>query len=238
MNHSISSQVDQYTVELENFQGPLDLLLSLIERKELAVTDVAVGQVTADYLATVTALEAVHERELTWFLDVATRLVLHKSRALALENTSEEEVDAEDINDLTRQLQRYKRYRDSGQKLGRIYGPPMLTRGQRDSVLASLPPANVSLEALRSAWVQILNRQEMVAPVLRRRVVTITRADIQRTMHDLAARLSDRAVLAHVFDSKDRRFIVSAMIAILELVKSGLVSLEAEQGEWYAKTAT
>ena len=99
----------EYTVELTNFAGPLDLLLNLIEKRELEITEVAVGQVTGDYLRTISAIERIDERELMWFLDIATRLLGHKSRALralsqGAQTDDDESEDTTSLADLAEQL--------------------------------------------------------------------------------------------------------------------------------------
>ena len=71
-----------YQIQLPVFEGPLDLLLHLVEREELDITTVALAQVTDQYLAYLTELERRQASELAEFLVVAAKLLLIKSRAL------------------------------------------------------------------------------------------------------------------------------------------------------------
>ncbi len=71
-----------YTFQLPAFEGPLDLLLKLIEREELDITEIALAQVADQYLAHIRALEAPDPNALSAFLVMAARLLLIKSRAL------------------------------------------------------------------------------------------------------------------------------------------------------------
>ncbi len=102
-----------YQITLPVFEGPLDLLLRLIEREELDVTAVALARVTDQYLERLADLERREARDLADFLVVAAKLVLIKSAAL-LPSSSRPgpEDEAEDVGrDLVRQLQIYSRFK-------------------------------------------------------------------------------------------------------------------------------
>ena len=99
-----------YELKLDTFQGPLEKLLELIERKELEITQLSLAEVTDDFVKYINSLEDVSSRVLSDFVAVAARLILIKSRAILpqLELTEEEE---EDIKDLERRLKLYKEFR-------------------------------------------------------------------------------------------------------------------------------
>jgi segregation and condensation protein A len=103
-----------YQIRLPVFEGPLDLLLQLIEREELDITAVALAQVTDQYLERLAELERRLTKDLADFLVVAAKLVLIKSAAL-LPGSSKPapEDDVQDVGqDLVRQLQIYKRFKE------------------------------------------------------------------------------------------------------------------------------
>jgi segregation and condensation protein A len=101
-----------YEVRLPVFEGPLDLLLHLIEREELDITAIALAKVTDQYMAYLVELERRQVKELTNFLVVAAKLVLIKSLAL-LPRPPTVPSDSEDVgNDLVHQLQVYKRFKE------------------------------------------------------------------------------------------------------------------------------
>ncbi|MGD2144039.1 MAG: segregation/condensation protein A [Anaerolineae bacterium] len=103
-----------HQIRLPVFEGPLDLLLRLIEREELDITTVALAQVTDQYLDRLAHLGQREARDLADFLVVAAKLVLIKSAALLPDpSRPSPEDDAQDIGqDLVRQLQMYKRFKD------------------------------------------------------------------------------------------------------------------------------
>lgn len=102
-----------YQIQLPVFEGPLDLLLSLIEREELDVTAVALAKVTDQYLERLAQLEEREARDLADFLVVAAKLVLIKSAALLPSSSKpgDEEETEELGQDLVRQLQIYRQFK-------------------------------------------------------------------------------------------------------------------------------
>ena len=110
MNTTVMSTC--YQIRLPVFEGPLDLLLHLIERDELDITKVALAQVTDQYMAYLSELERRQAKELTDFLVIAAKLLLIKSLAL-LPRSPTLSPEAEDVGDeLVQQLQIYKRFKE------------------------------------------------------------------------------------------------------------------------------
>lgn len=103
-----------YQIELPVFEGPLDLLLRLIEREELDITTVALAQVTDQYLARLAEMEKQQAKDLADFLVVAAKLLLIKSAALLPQHPSTgAEDDSRDVGEeLVHQLEIYKRYKE------------------------------------------------------------------------------------------------------------------------------
>ncbi|MBC8077542.1 MAG: segregation/condensation protein A, partial [Chloroflexales bacterium] len=109
-----------YTFHLPEFEGPLDLLLRLIERAELDITSIALAQVADEYLAHVRGLADPDPRALAEFLVIAARLLLIKSRAL-LPRTAVAGVVAAggdaDAEELAQQLKLYQQYKRAAEQL-------------------------------------------------------------------------------------------------------------------------
>lgn len=113
MNLKFSTdQVDQYQINTPVYQGPLDLLLQLIESAELDITTLALAQVTEQYLKHLQSLQDLPPDEISAFLVIAAKLIQIKSEALLPQQASRSD-DEEDIgNELARQLIAYKRYKE------------------------------------------------------------------------------------------------------------------------------
>ncbi len=103
-----------YTVRLELFEGPLDLLLYLIRRDEIEITDIPIARVTEQYLGHLETLQALELDGAGEYLLMAATLLRIKSRML-LPRHSEEEEDPR--GDLVAQLQEYKKYREAASRL-------------------------------------------------------------------------------------------------------------------------
>ena len=167
---------DAYRVRLPVFDGPLDLLLNLIEREELDITKIALALVADQYLAYLKQIEEAHPDNLADFLVVAAKLVLIKSEALLPRPnrpSSESELDVG--KDLAEQLRLYKLFKGAANRLGqrqeqglrtfvRLAPPPKieprldLSDVDLDDLLAAVrlaleiePPAPLSIRSYRGA---------------------------------------------------------------------------------------
>ena len=107
-----------YTVKIKKFDGPLDLLLRLIEDKKLEITEISLAEVTDQFLEYLENCQSINISLLADFLVIASRLILIKSKALlpTIELTESEE---ENIENLKRQLQEYKKFKELAKLLGR-----------------------------------------------------------------------------------------------------------------------
>lgn len=118
MDYGIAShQARAYTVATPVFEGPLDLLLHLIERAELDITRLALAQVTGQYLEHIRSMQDMPVEEVSAFLVIAARLVQIKSEALLPRPPVREEGE-EDLGEaLARQLILYKKFKAASQVL-------------------------------------------------------------------------------------------------------------------------
>jgi segregation and condensation protein A len=110
----------QYQLKLPGytFEGPLDLLLQLIERRELPVTEISLARIADEYVQYIEQLEEVNPAELADFLVVAARLLLIKSYALLPTPPSREDEEEKDTAEqLLAQLMEYKRIKEASEVL-------------------------------------------------------------------------------------------------------------------------
>jgi segregation and condensation protein A len=105
-------ETPRYRVRLEAFEGPLDLLLDLIEQHELDITAISLAKVTDQYLSYLRLVEEQRPDDMAEFLVIASQLLLIKSRAL-LPQPPKVVQEEEDVGeDLVRQLREYKRFKE------------------------------------------------------------------------------------------------------------------------------
>jgi segregation and condensation protein A len=229
------SQLEQgYRVRLDVFEGPLDVLLRLIEKQELDITKVSLLAVTDQYLEFISHLEHLEPGILADFLVIAAKLLLIKSRALLPAPPALPEGDAEDVgDDLVQQLREYKLLKGLAQQL----------RQREESGLraylrvASLPQlekkldlSDVTLDDLLDAVREVLAVQapvpaadEVVSPV------TITIGDKIQAIERLLARRGSFGFRLLLRKATSRSEVIVTFLALLELIKAGRVAVQQEK---------
>ncbi len=212
----------QLTLQLEEFEGPLDLLLSLIEQRRLPITRVSLAQVAEQYLAQVRARPDLDADLLADFLAIGGKLLLLKSRALLLSEEPDPEID-ETAADLEERLETYRIFRAAAEYLQELEMRGERTYATTHEPLGSSQPA--PLEPIEpQALVAVLRRlpalnvepSAELAPTRRasvdeRRVLIMDalRAVSEISFRDLAGETVDE--------------VVATFLATLELFRRGLI---------------
>lgn len=223
-----------YTVSLPVYEGPLDLLLDLIERAELDITTLSLALVTEQYLAYLRQLEETHPQEISAFVVVAARLLQIKSEAL-LPRPPQHQAGEEDAGQaLVEQLKVYKRFKEIG-----LWLDERQSRGWRTYLRLAPPPkiqsptldlSNITIEHLRQAALALLQRekaQQALGTVITPPRITIREkiTQIRQTLTRLV-RTTFRELLQNV---SDRLEVVVTFLALLELVKRYRVNARQEK---------
>lgn len=222
-----------YSVTLERFEGPLDLLLKLIEKEELLVTDISLAKVTEQYLAYIDNTPTLRADDLADFLVIAARLLLIKSRVLLPHLFMADEEAVTDT--LTEELARYRLYVSAGTLLYRQYRANQVCfvreRMARVTVASFSPASNAGLEYLEQAYVGILaeiGRLVRPKPELITRTISLQeRITVLRTLFSNANSVDFRQALAN---TKTRTEVIVTFLALLELVKQRHVVVAQEEG--------
>jgi len=224
-----------YKVKIETFEGPLSLLLKLIEEEKLDITTVSLADVTDQYLEYIASVEDhLRPADLADFLVVAAKLLVMKSHALLPDLVIEDE----DIGDLERQLKMYKAYRDATLVLrDRI--------DKRNFAYARLPlravveprfrePVGVTASVLHRTMRQIITELESSMQRLPKKKMEKIVSISERIMH-LRTMLSsvDRIGFSDFLKTaKNKAEVVVSFLALLEMVKQRhLVALQDEHAD-------
>ena len=107
--------------QLEIFEGPLDLLLHLIKKNEVNITDIPIATITEQYLATLELMQTLNLDMAGEFLVMAATLIHIKSRTLLPESdieTDEEEEGGDPREELMKRLLEYQRFKEAAGELG------------------------------------------------------------------------------------------------------------------------
>ena len=223
---AIANRAPAPIIQLESFEGPLDLLLQLVERRRLPIAELSLVAVADQYLAQVRAMSRVEPDVLSEFLAIGARLLLLKSRSLlpAIEPPATSEGDEEsDGADLVRRLEAYRAFRQVAEELGRLdaLGPLSFSGGARPS---DPTPDAVALQAIAPALLASLYlaiEQRRAAPPAQTDP-TVPRASVADRIARLRARLAEDGHIAWTDVSGDTvDEIVVTLLAVLELVRRG-----------------
>jgi len=212
-----------YSVHTSVYEGPLDLLLDLIERAELDITSVSLAAVTDQYLSSLKNLEHINADEISAFLVIAAKLLQIKSEAL-LPRPPAHPAGEEDLGrSLVDQLKLYKRYKEIGVWMNerqqadlrtylRVASPP--------KVEAKLDLTNLTLEKLVTAAVEAFakdrNKQPLGLIIAPPRVTIREKIDLIAKVMKEVEHSTFRALLE---PGASRLEIVVTFLAMLELVK-------------------
>ncbi|MFA6512374.1 MAG: ScpA family protein [Patescibacteria group bacterium] len=217
------------TVQLSQFHGPLDLLLTLIEREKLDISEIALAQVTEQYLGFLTAAEEMDVEDLADFLVVAARLLVIKSRALLPMLTEEDE----DAVDLERQLKIYKEYYDAAQVMAGMLHKHRFTYGRETAVRIEAqfsPPPKLKVDGLHASLLHVLKQLEPI--VLYRDEATIKRTVSLREkiahIHSLLMQSESLDFHNLLERAESRTDVIITFLAILELVKQQHVVVQQQ----------
>jgi segregation and condensation protein A len=222
-----------YTVHIPVYEGPLDLLLDLIERAELDITTVSLAAVTDQYLDYIHGLEHARADEISAFLVIAAKLLQIKSEAL-LPRPPSHEAGEEDLGQsLVDQLKLYKRFKDIGALLNerqeaglrtyvRVAPPP--------KVQARLDLSTLTLEKLLAAAHSAFAKMPEQAPL--GTVIAPPKITIREKIDLIAKTLKQvqRASFSRLLGDRPTRLeIVVTFLALLELVKRYRVAARQER---------
>lgn len=213
-------------VTLEQFQGPLDLLLSLIEEEKMVITDIALSRVTEQFFEYLNKLEEKNPAELADFLVVASKLVFLKSRHLLPYLYPE----AEEGPSLADQLKLYQRYADASKVVLRLWErgsvsyprvePPIPVEG-------FVMPLNATTDRLKDAFLWLLKR---LKPMVALPQVAIDRTVSVKQKIESIFQALQKIKKMHFGDvvgqAGNRTEVIVTFLAVLELVKQERVAVE------------
>lgn len=229
-----------FTIKTEAFEGPLDLLLNLIEKRKLLINDIALAQVTDDYIAYIEQQgDNQSLGQTSHFILVASTLLLIKSKSLlpTLELTEEEQGD---IADLELRLKIYKRIRDASEDVLQIFGKnKMFTKNyiQAEDEIVFAPSKQITLENITEVIQKVLNalpKTENVPKAIVKKVISL-----DEMMGRLTKRIQGSINMSFKEFSKSdsankaevKINVIVSFLAMLELVKQG--SLRVRQDDRY-----
>ncbi len=216
------------TVKTPVFEGPLDILLELIEKRKLLINDISLASVADEYMQRIQAIGTFPVGEAAEFIALAATLLLIKSRSL-LPNLLLSDDESHDIKELEYRLAVYQIIKEAGKGLERLDLPPL-----HEGKPVELPPlyikdASVTAASLLEAAQALIAGfpQNLTLP----KVAVKKIISIEEMIERMAGRVQQavRMSFREFAGKRERTEVIVGFLALLELVKQGI--LKAEQQE-------
>jgi segregation and condensation protein A len=234
----------QYNVKIEAFEGPLDLLLHLINRLEIDIYDIPVAEITEQYLMYIHAMKELQLDVASEYLVMAATLLAIKSKMLLpkheeeLEDDFEFDDDGDPRNELVERLIEYKKFKEAASDLktleeerGLMYTkPPSDLTEYAQEVNSENTNLDISLYDMLGAFQKLLRRKKLQRPISTK--IARQEISIEKRMEEVMTFLKEsgsRKKFNDLFPESDREHIVVTFLAILELIKRKEIDIEQEQ---------
>ena len=218
-----TATIETFEIKTDAFEGPLELLLDLVEKRKLLINDISLAEVTDEYMQHVSVMQELSLPNTAQFINLAATLLLIKSKSLlpVLKLTDEEE---EDMGDLELRLRRYQMYRDIAKDIEECFGT--IVTHQRQFVPDKTPlfvtDTYTTLESLSQAIGGVLSnlpKKEIKPKVQVRKVISLE--EMMNRLHTRIEKQMKLTLSELLEDNTERVHVIVGFLAILESVKQG-----------------
>ncbi|MEK7614715.1 MAG: ScpA family protein [Patescibacteria group bacterium] len=224
-----------YRVKTGSFEGPMELLLSLIEKRKLFINEISIAEVTNDYLSYIKNLGEFSLSRTANFIMVAATLILIKSRSLLPELKLTEEEEA-GIDNLEERLTLYRIVRDASVKIKELLAGPTIWERPfvRNRQIVFSPDPKFTITNISAAIASVVNnlpKKEAPLP----KVVVKKVISIEEMIESITKRIEEglktsfKKLSGHsdkIKSKEEKVYIIVGFLAMLELVKQGIVLVE------------
>lgn len=230
-----------YKLKLENYYGPLDLLLYLVKEEELDVLRVRLSDVVEQYIAFIEAAKEVDLQVAGDFLVISSQLMLIKSRKVVPQLQGGEEGEAAEEEEgisieLIRKLLEYRRFKDLARGLearfdefSRRHGRPRLRLKEEEDSGEML--RELDLWQIVSSYARVLKQVKIDISLN----IVYQDIPIEKIIHNILARVRERVKVPfwELVDRSNKADVIGNFLALLELVKQQLVDFQqtSDRGE-------
>lgn len=219
-------------VDIEQFNGPLDLLLQLIEQQKMDITTISIAAVTDQFLQHVKGLQSLNPTTLADYLSVAAKLLVIKSKAI-LPTLKLEKEEEEIALDLESKLVMYKQFKEVAKYLKGLdlKRQQSFTRSTTfDEKVNFFPDPDVSKDTLHNS---ILNVLESLAEINNLPKATVKEAiSIQQKIDELQLVISNQiqtSLSDLIANAKNKTEVIVTFLALLEMIKQRVLTVDQER---------
>ena len=215
------------TVKTPVYEGPLEVLLELIEKRKLLINDISLAEVCDEYIARINAMPHLPVGETAEFIALAATLLLIKSRSL-LPSLDLSDDESRDIKELEYRLALYKLIKEASHGLGRLNLPVLYEGRPQELEPLYIPDPSVTATSLRGAAQTLIDG--FPATLVLPKVEVKKIISLEEMINTMAARISQAFKMSfrEFSGKKERGEIIVSFLALLELVKQGILKAEQE----------
>jgi len=236
----------QFTVKTNDFEGPLDLLLSLIEKRKLFINDISLSKVADDYIEHVNKMGELPVGMTAHFILVASTLILIKSRSLlpSIQLSQEEESS---IEDLEHRLKLYKKFKELSLGIQKKFGTKIIfpkSSGPNIPIIFS-PDKEITTKSILEAVKQTISnlpQKESLPKTVVEKIISLEEmikslterisSDLKMNFSDFTKKHGSASGSKHKTVSREeKKNIIVSFLALLELVKQGILEARQEKVE-------
>lgn len=223
---------EDFKVKVGEVEGPLELILDLIEKRKMHISDVSLSQVADEFIEYIKSFEKFPISDSADFILVASTLLLIKSKSL-LPNLALTEEEQGSIEDLENRLASYKKYKELAGEIGKMFGNFLyFAEEKKRASVGFFPTSDISLLSLKNALSEVL--QNMPA-----KIEELPKVMVQKiiSLEEMINNLSERIKTSLRTSFKDfagvgkaeKINVIVSFLAMLELVKQGMVRVSQDK---------
>jgi len=217
-----------FQIKTEVFEGPLDLLLNLIEKRKLFINDIALSKVADDYIAYLQGQDKFPIAQSADFLVIASTLLLIKSKSL-LPGLNLTEDEQRDVGDLERRLKIYQRIKELSIHIKNQFGKEIIFAAEpRKAIPVFSPDQTMTKENLLTAIISVIKALPKAVENLPKAAVRKV-ISLEEMIGNLTTRIQSSIKLSFREFAKvgkeERVNVIISFLAMLELVKQGIVNV-------------
>ncbi len=234
----------EYKVEVV-FEGPLDLLLHLIEKNKVDIHDIPIAEITAQYLEYVRGMDQRDLNQMSEFMVMAATLIDIKCKMLLPREKNEEGEEEDPRAELVQKLLEYKMYKymayelkdrfvDAGKSVYKQPSMPDIIKNYKEPVDYGALLGDINLRKLSGIYHEMLKRVEDRVDPIRSKFGTITKDEVSvgNKQEEILAYLNTHEICSFrdLLQNQTRRIdIIVSFLVILELMKLGQITIRQEE---------
>ncbi len=222
----------EFVLKHGKFEGPFELLLELIEKEKLSISELSLAQVTDEYIAYIKTLERPDPEALAEFLVVAARLMLIKSRSLLPTLVLDQE-EERSIEELEMRLGEFRKLRELAQELKKVLSTHALMVSRescRELKLIFYPPPHVTIQKIQDAFTDFISaipKIEKRDEEKLKRIISLQEKIIH--VKQFLMESVEKVFSELIHSSQEKVEIIISFLAILELARERFIDLDQNE---------